>query len=83
MRLDIGVLSVGDGCRKDKSEFVEKYMDYIRDRISNIPFSLHDSRILRIEYNKAALTLKLDRIFQFTDDEEKRLYNYVGKEVKY
>ena len=35
-------------------------MDYIRDRKSNIPFSLHDSRILQIEINETTLTLKLD-----------------------
>lgn len=46
-------------------------MEYIRDRESNIPFSLHDSRILRIEYNKATLTLRVDRIFQYVGDEEK------------
>ena len=34
---------------------MERYMEYIRDRESNIPFSLHDSRILQIEYNKATL----------------------------
>ena len=27
-------------------------MDYIRDRKSNISFSLHDSRILQIEINE-------------------------------
>lgn len=46
-------------------------MEYIRDRESNIPFSLHDSRILQIEYNKAPLTLRVDRIFQYVGDEEK------------
>lgn len=46
-------------------------MEYIRDRESNIPFSLHDSRILQIEYNKATLTLRGDRIFQYVGDEEK------------
>lgn len=46
-------------------------MEYIRDRESNIPFSLHDSRILQIEYNKATLTLRVDRIFQYVGDEEK------------
>lgn len=55
----------------DKSEFMERYMEYIRDRESNIPFSLHDSRILQIEYNKATLTLRVDRIFQYVGDEEK------------
>lgn len=46
-------------------------MEYIRDRESNIPFSLHDSRILQIEYNKATLTLRVDWIFQYVGDEEK------------
>lgn len=46
-------------------------MEYIRDRESNIPFSLHDSRILQIEYNKATLTLRVDRIFQYVGDEGK------------
>ncbi|MCH4007708.1 MAG: hypothetical protein LKE59_11275 [Eubacterium sp.] len=46
-------------------------MDYIRDRKSNIPFSLHDSRIIQFEINETTLTLKLDRIFQYAGDEEK------------
>jgi hypothetical protein len=46
-------------------------MDYIRDRKSNIPFSLHDSRIIQIEINETSLSLKIDRIFQYADDEEK------------
>ena len=50
---------------------MESYMEYIRDRESNIPFSLHDSRILQIEYNKATLTLRVDRIFQYVGDEKK------------
>lgn len=50
---------------------MERYMEYIRDRESNIPFSLHDSRILQIEYNKATLTLRVNRIFQYVGDEEK------------
>ena len=45
-------------------------MDYIRDRASNIPFSLHDSRILQIDINEDALILKMDRIFQYTGGEE-------------
>ena len=32
-------------------------MDYIRDRKSNISFSLHDSRILQIEINEDKLSL--------------------------
>lgn len=49
-------------------------MDYFRDRKSNIPFNLHDSRILKMEYSKMTLTLKLDRIFQYTDDDEEKWY---------
>ena len=48
-----------------------KDMDYIRDRKSNILFSLHDSRILQIEINEDKLSLNMDRIFQYTDNEEK------------
>ena len=40
-------------------------MDYIRDRKSNISFSLHDSRILQIEINEDKLSLNMDRIFQY------------------
>ena len=50
---------------------MERYMYYIRDRKSYIPFSLHNSRIVQIEINETTLTLKLDRIFQYTGDEEK------------
>lgn len=46
-------------------------MDYIRDRNSNLSFSLHDSRILKMEISKASLSLKIDRIFQYADDKEK------------
>lgn len=47
-----------------KYEFTEiKDMDYIRDRKSNISFSLHDSRILQIEINEDKLSLNMDRIF--------------------
>lgn len=46
-------------------------MDYNRDRKSNISFSLHDSRILQIEINEDKLSLNMDRIFQYTDNEEK------------
>ena len=48
-----------------------KDMDYIRDMQSNISFSLHDSRIAQIEINENKLSLKMDRIFQYTDNEEK------------
>ncbi len=46
-------------------------MEYIRDRKSTVPFSLHDSRITQIDVNDDRLVLKFDRIFQYTDDEEK------------
>jgi len=46
-------------------------MDYIRDRKSNIPFSLHDSKITQLEINESNLSLKIDRIFQCTEEEEK------------
>ena len=39
-------------------------MNYIRDRKSNIPFSLHDSKITQLEINESNLSLKMDRIFQ-------------------
>ncbi len=46
-------------------------MDYIRDRKSNVSFSLHDSRILNMEIGNDNLSLKMDRVFRYTDDEEK------------
>ena len=46
-------------------------MDFINDRNSNIFFSLHDSRIKKITFTKNILTLKLDKIFQYTENEEK------------
>ena len=38
-------------------------MELKRNRKSNIPYSLHDSRIINIEYKKRLLGLKLDKIF--------------------
>ena len=46
-------------------------MDYIHDRNSNILFSLHDSKIKKITFKDNALTLHLNKIFQYTEDEEK------------
>lgn len=46
-------------------------MNYIRNRKSNLPFSLHDSRIMQIGVYKNTLSLKMDRIFKYVDDEEK------------
>ena len=41
-------------------------MDYIRERKSNISFSLHDSRILQIEVNEDKLSLNKG-IIEFTN----------------
>ena len=46
-------------------------MDFIHDRSSNILFSLHDSRVNKIKYHNKTLTLKVHKIFQFVDGEEK------------
>ena len=46
-------------------------MDYIQDRNSNILFSLHDSKIKKITFKDNVLTLHLNKIFQYTEDEEK------------
>ena len=53
------------------SEIMERHMDYIRDRKSNILFSLHDSKIIQIEIDETTLSLKVDRISQYADGEEK------------
>ena len=46
-------------------------MDYIQDRNSNILFGLHDSKIEKITFKDNVLTLHLNKIFQYTEDEEK------------
>lgn len=46
-------------------------MDLIHDRNSNILFSLHDSKIKKITFRNNILTLQLNKIFQYTKDEEK------------
>ena len=46
-------------------------MDLIHDRESNILFSLHDSRIESIKFKNNILTLKLNKLFQYTEGEEK------------
>ena len=53
-------------------------MDYIRDRKSNILFSLHDSKIIQIEINETSLSLKMDRIFQYADGEENGIREYLN-----
>ena len=46
-------------------------MDYIQDRNSNILFGLNDSKIKKITFKDNVLTLHLNKIFQYTEDEEK------------
>ncbi len=46
-------------------------MKYIRDKNSNIPFSMHDSSITEISFANGELTFKLDKIFEYTNGEEK------------
>ena len=46
-------------------------MDYIRDRKRTFSFSLHDSRIVQIEIDENRLSLKMDRISQYVESEEK------------
>lgn len=50
--------------------------ELIRNRGSNIALSLHDSRIINIEYQEALLRLKLDKIFQYTEERE---FIYTGE----
>lgn len=45
-------------------------MEWIQDRNNRIPFSLHDSRIKKITIQNNTLTLKLDKVFQYTKDKE-------------
>ena len=46
-------------------------MEYRKDRSTNVPFSLHDSRIQRINVTEDTLCLGMDRIFQYQDDGER------------
>ncbi len=48
----------------------EKVNKYIRNRKSNIPFTLHDSRIQKIEELDDAIILRVDKLFQYRDNEE-------------
>ena len=48
-------------------------MKFIRDRNSNILFSLHDSRVKEITYDNETLTLQVNKIYEFVEGEE-RLY---------
>lgn len=57
-----------DEARLDRDEVIT--MELIRDRNSNIPFSLHDSMIEKVDFQNNALTLKMNHIFQYTDEGE-------------
>ncbi len=45
-------------------------MEFVHDRNSNIIFSLHDSRIQKVDFQNNTLILKMNRIFQYTADGE-------------
>lgn len=45
-------------------------MKFIQNRKSDIPFSLHDSRIKGIKFKNNTLILKLDRIFEYKEGKE-------------
>ena len=47
------------------------YKKILYDRNSNIIFSLHNSRVKEIKFHNKTLKLKVDRIFEFIDNEEK------------
>lgn len=51
-------------------------MEIKRNRKSNIQYGLHDSRIMNIEYKNRLLRFKLDKIFQYTEEQE---FIYRGK----
>lgn len=46
-------------------------MEFVHDKKSNIIFSLHDSRIQKVDFQNNTLRLKMNRIFQYTADGEK------------
>ena len=46
-------------------------MKLIKKTVSNIPFDLHDSRIVKTEVNGDNLTLYLDQVYEYQKDSEK------------
>lgn len=46
-------------------------MKLIKKTVSNIPFDLHDSRIVKMEVNDGNLTLHLDQVYEYHKDSEK------------
>lgn len=45
-------------------------MKLIKKTISNIPFDLHDSRIVKMEVNDGSLTLHLEQVYEYHKDSE-------------
>lgn len=45
-------------------------MEFVHDRNSNILFSLHDSRIQKVDFQNNTLRLKMNRIFQYNSEGE-------------
>ena len=45
-------------------------MEFVHDRNSNILFSLHDSRIQKVDFQNNTLRLKMNRMFLYTSDGE-------------
>lgn len=46
-------------------------MKLIKKTVSNIPFDLHDSRIVKTKVNGDNLTLLLDQVYEYQKDSEK------------
>lgn len=55
----------------------EKVSKYSRSRKSNIPFSLHDSRIQKIEESGDTIIVRVDNLFQYMDDHEMILHGAI------
>ena len=45
-------------------------MELRRTETNNIPFSLHDSRIVKIETNSDELIFNLDNVYEYSNDSE-------------
>ena len=43
-------------------------MELRRTETNNIPFSLHDSRIVKIETNSDELIFNLDNVYEYSND---------------
>ena len=46
------------------------HMELRRTETNNIPFSLHDSRIVKIETNSDELIFNLDNVYEYSNDSE-------------